>query len=174
MRLTVREIIAPRRRPRLGALASVTNVLLSPVCPYLSARRMSLPIPLEHGDIIGLMIIGSAAQSPTQPKLVKPSQGNLGFSVALTVLPMGATIIHLPLIMPRLISGVDAEPCSAAQPLDMTILAPCFVDLLLKCRYQLLAAMLEWPLDRFLDRVSDRGHWLHGGLYRGVLTGVIG
>ena len=63
MWLTVQEIIALRRR-RLGALASVTNFVLSPVRAYLSARRISLLNPLEHGYIIGLMIIGSAARFP--------------------------------------------------------------------------------------------------------------
>jgi predicted Na+-dependent transporter len=149
MRLTVQEILEPLRRRRLVGLALVANFVLGPIFAYLSAQLISLVIPLEHGYVIGLMIIGSAAGSPMLPKWVKLAKGDLGFGVALMVLLMGITIFYLPLVLPRLISGVDVEPWSVAQPLIMMILVPFIVGLLLKSRYPGVAAKLEPPLDRF-------------------------
>jgi predicted Na+-dependent transporter len=149
MRLTVQEISAPLRRPRLVALALVANFVLAPVFAYLSAQLISLVIPLEHGYVLGLMIVGSAAGSPMLPKWVKLAKGDLGFGVALMVLLMGTTIFYLPLVLPWLISGVDVEAWSVAQPLIMMILVPFIVGLLVKGRYPRIAARLEPPLDHF-------------------------
>jgi predicted Na+-dependent transporter len=149
MRLTVQELIAPLRRRRLVVLALVVNFVLGPIFAYLSAQLISVVIPLEHGYVIGLMIIGSAAGSPMLPKWVKLAKGDLGLGVALMVLLMGTSILYLPLILPRLISGVDVEAWSVAQPLIMMIMVPFIVGLLLKVRYPAIASKLEPPLDRF-------------------------
>jgi predicted Na+-dependent transporter len=149
MRLTVHELIAPLRRLRLVLLALVANFVLGPVFAYLSAQLVSLVIPLEHGYVIGLMIIGSAAGSPMLPKWVKLAKGDLGFGVALMVLLMGVTIFYLPLVLPRLISGLDVEAWRVAEPLIMMIMVPFIAGLLLKGRYPGIAAKLEPPLDRF-------------------------
>jgi predicted Na+-dependent transporter len=149
MRLTVQEILAPLRRRRLVLLALVVNFVLGPLFAYLSAQLISLAIPLEQGYVIGLLILGSAAGSPMLPKWVKLAKGDLGLGVALMVLLMGTSIVYLPLVLPRLISGVDVEPWSVAQPLIMMILVPFSVGLLLKSRYPGVAATLEPPLDRF-------------------------
>ncbi|MGH8066381.1 MAG: bile acid:sodium symporter family protein [Candidatus Entotheonellia bacterium] len=149
MRLTVQEIIAPLRRRRLVVLALVVNFVLGPVFAYLSAQLISVVIPLEHGYVIGLMIIGSAAGSPMLPKWVKLAKGDPGLGVALMVLLMGTSILYLPLILPRLISGVDVEAWSVAQPLIMMIMVPFIAGLLLKVRYPGIASKLEPPLDRF-------------------------
>jgi predicted Na+-dependent transporter len=149
MRLTVQELIAPLRRRRLVLLALVANFVLGPIFAYLSAQLISLAIPLEHGYVIGLMIIGSAAGSPMLPKWVKLAKGDLGFGVALMVLLMGTSIFYLPLVLPRLITGVNVEAWRVAQPLILMILVPFIVGLLLKGRYPGVAATLEPPLDRF-------------------------
>jgi BASS family bile acid:Na+ symporter len=149
MRLTVQEIIEPLRRGRLVLLALVTNFVLGPIFAYLSAQLISLAIPLNPGYVIGLMLIGGAAGSPMLPKWVKLAKGDLGFGVALMVLLMGTSIFYLPLVLPRLISGVHVEPWRVAQPLIMMIMVPFIVGLLLKGRYPRLAAKLEPPLDRF-------------------------
>jgi BASS family bile acid:Na+ symporter len=149
MRLTVQEIIEPLRRGRLVLFALLVNFVLGPIFAYLSAQLVSIVIPLEHGYVIGLMLIGSAAGSPMLPKWVKLAKGDLAFGVALMVLLMGTSIFYLPLVLPRLISGVHVEPWRVAQPLIMMIMVPFIVGLLLKGRYPRLAAKLEPPLDRF-------------------------
>lgn len=149
MRLTVQEILEPLRRRRLVLLALVVNFVLGPIFAYLSAQLISLVIPLEDGYVIGLIIIGSAAGSPMLPKWVKLAKGDLGFGVALMVLLMGVSIFYLPVVLPRLISGVDVKPWGVAQPLIMMIMVPFIVGLLLKVRYPGVAAKLEPPLDRF-------------------------
>jgi BASS family bile acid:Na+ symporter len=82
------------------------------------------------------------------PKWVKLAKGDLGLGVALMVLLMGTSILYLPLILPRLMSGVDVEAWSVAQPLIIMIMVPFIVGLLLKVRYPGVAAKLETPLDR--------------------------
>jgi predicted Na+-dependent transporter len=149
MRLTVREIIEPLRRRRLVLLALAANFVLGPLFAYLAAQLISLAIPLERGYVIGLMIIGSAAGSPMLPKWVKLATGDLGFGVALMVLLMGTSIFYLPLVLPRLITGVDVEAWGVARPLILMILVPFIVGLLLKSRYPGVAAKLEPPLDQF-------------------------
>ena len=145
MRLTVHELIAPLRRLRLVLLALVANFVLGPVFAYLSAELTSLVIPLERGYVIGLMIIGSAAGSPMLPKWVKLAKGDLGFGVALMVLLMGTSIFYLPLVLPRLITGVDVEAWRVAEPLIMMIMVPFIVGLLLKARYPVLPRSLSRP-----------------------------
>jgi predicted Na+-dependent transporter len=174
MRLTVQEISAPLRRRRLVVLALVANFVLGPVFAYLSAQLISLVIPLEHGYVIGLMIIGSAAGSPMLPKWVKLAKGDLGFGVALMVLLMGTSIFYLPLVLPRLISGVDVEPWRVAQPLIMMILVPFIVGLLLKGRYPHIAARLEPPLDRFSSVCLIVVIVAVVALYRESLTSAVG
>jgi BASS family bile acid:Na+ symporter len=149
MRLTVQEIAAPLRRPRLVVVALVTNFVLGPVFAYLSARLISVMIPLEQGYVVGLLIIGSAAGSPMLPKWVKLAKGDLGLGVALMVLLMGTSIFSLPLVLPLLISGVDVEAWRVAESLILMILVPFIVGLLIKGRYPGVAAKLEPPLDRF-------------------------
>jgi predicted Na+-dependent transporter len=149
MRLSVQEMLEPLRRRRLVLLALVANFVLGPVFAYLSAQLISLVIPLEHGYVIGLMIIGSTAGSPMLPKWVRLAKADLGIGVALMVLLMGATIFYLPFALPRLISGVDVEAWRVAEPLIMMIMVPFIVGLLLKGRYPRLATRLEPPLDRF-------------------------
>jgi predicted Na+-dependent transporter len=174
MRLTVQEISAPLRRRRLVVLALVANFVLGPLFAYLSAQLISLVIPLEHGYVIGLMIIGSAAGSPMLPKWVKLAKGDLGFGVALMVLLMGTSIFYLPLVLPRLISGVDVEPWRVAQPLIMMILVPFIVGLLLKGRYPHIAARLEPPLDRFSSVCLIVVIVAVVALYRESLTSAVG
>ena len=95
--------------------------------------------------MIGLMIIGSAAGSPMLPKWVKLAKGDLGLGVALMVLLMGTIILYLPLILPRLISGVDVEAWSIAQPLIIMIMVPFIVGLLLKSATRVLLRSLSRP-----------------------------
>ena len=151
MRLTVQEIIIPLRRRRLVALALVANFVLGPIFAYFSAQLISLVIPLEHGYVIGLMIIGSAAGSPMLPKWVKLAKGDLALGVALMVLLMGTSLFYLPVVLPWLISGVDVAAWRVAQPLIMMILIPFIAGLLLKNRYPRMASKLE----PFLDRLSS-------------------
>ena len=77
------------------------------------------------------------------PKWVRLAQGDLGFGVALMVLLMGVTIFYLPLVLPRLISGVAVEAWKVAEPLIMMIMVPFLVGMLLKGRYPGVAAKLE-------------------------------
>jgi bile acid:Na+ symporter, BASS family len=174
MRLTVQEIIAPLRRGRIVLLALVTNFILGPAFAYLSAQLISLVIPLEHGYVIGLMIIGSAAGSPMLPKWVKLAKGDLGLGVALMVLLMGTSIFYLPLVLPLLISGVDVEAWRVAQPLIMMILVPFIVGLLLKARYPRLAVRLEPPFDRFSSACLIMVIVAVVALYRESLVSAVG
>ena len=118
--------------------------------------------------MIGLMIIGSAAGSPMLPKWVKLAKGDLVSGVAIMVLLMGTSIIYLPLVLPRLISGVNVEAWGVAQPLILMIVVPFIVGLLLNARYPGVAAKLEPLLDRFSQRLSDRGHRRRSGAVSGV------
>jgi predicted Na+-dependent transporter len=174
MRLTVQEILEPLRRRRLVLLALVANFVLGPIFAYLSAQLISLVIPLEQGYVIGLMIIGSAAGSPMLPKWVKLAKGELGLGVALMVLLMGTSILYLPLILPRLIAGVDVEAWSVAEPLIMMIVVPFIVGLLLKSRYPGVAAKLEPPLDRFSSVCMIVVIVAVVALYRGALISAVG
>ena len=114
------DVIAPLRRPLPVLLALFVNFALSP----LLALALSGIIPLQPAHAVGLLLLGAAAGGPFLPRLAEISGGNLPYSVALMLLLMGGSAIFMPLALPLLVPGMDADPWAIARPLLLFMLIP--------------------------------------------------
>jgi BASS family bile acid:Na+ symporter len=147
--LKLRDVLAPLRKVRLVLLALVVNFLFAPLLAYL----LTLVIPLSREHAIGLLLLGGAAGAPFLPKLAELARGDIAFSVALMILLMVGSTLFMPLALPLLIPGLQADLWSIAQPLLVQMILPLAAGLLLKSRFERFAALLK-PVLNVVSNVS--------------------
>jgi bile acid:Na+ symporter, BASS family len=147
--LKLREVLAPLRKVRLVLLALAVNFLLAPLLAY----RLTVVIPLNPAHAIGLLLLGGAAGAPFLPKLAEMARGDLAFSVALMILLMVGSTLFMPLALPLLIPGLQADPWSIAQPLVVQMVLPLAAGLVVKSRFERFAAWLK-PVLSLVSNVS--------------------
>src|SRR6516165_6009145 len=128
--LTLRAILAPLRDIRFVLVALGLNFVLAPSFAWL----LTLIIPLQRGQAIGLLLLGGAAGAPFLPTLAKTARGDLGFSVALMTLLTVGTILFMPFALPVMIPGLQANPWGIARPLLLLILLPLILGMLIAGR----------------------------------------
>ena len=134
--LTVRQILAPLRNVKLVSLALLLNFFLMPLAAYVIARMLRLDQPLG----VALLLLGTAAGAPFLPKLAAVAKGSLAFAVGLMVLLMVLTVGYMPLVLPVLLEGVSVDPMKIARSLVLLMLLPLVVGLVVKARYEVVAA----------------------------------
>ena len=134
--LTVRQILAPLRNVKLVSLALLLNFFLMPLAAYVVARMLRLDQPLG----VALLLLGTAAGAPFLPKLAAVAKGSLAFAVGLMVLLMVLTVGYMPLVLPVLLEGVSVDPMKIARSLVLLMLLPLVVGLVVKARYEVVAA----------------------------------
>ena len=137
--LTVAQILAPLREVRLVLRALAANFVLVPAVALL----ILLVIPLDEPLGIGLILLATAAGAPFIPKLAQAANGSAALGVGLMVLLMVTTVIYVPLVLPLLLPGVEVNPLEIARSLVLLMLLPLGIGLLLKARYEELAASLQ-------------------------------
>ena len=142
--LQVAEIVAPLRSGRLIVLALVANFVAMPLVAVGLARA----IRLEESIAIGLLLLGTAAGSPSLPKLAQVAKGNLALSVGLMVLLMVITVGYLPLVLPWLLPGTSVRPGQIAGSLAASILVPLAAGLLVNPWRPDVAARVKPVLDK--------------------------
>jgi bile acid:Na+ symporter, BASS family len=145
--LTVGEIVAALRNPRLIMAALLANFILMPLGALTLAKVLWLDEPLG----VGLLLLGCAAGAPFLPKLAQLSRGNLPFAVGAMVLLMIITVGYLPIVLPLLLPAVTVNPAKIAQSLMVLMLLPLGVGLFVKARHGRLSARVK----PFLDRLSS-------------------
>jgi BASS family bile acid:Na+ symporter len=118
--LRVRDIIAPLRHGRLVLLAVVANFVLAPAVAY----GLTAALPLEEPYEIGLLLLGGAAGAPFLPKLAEAARGDVAFSVGLMLLLVVGSVGFMPIVLPRMIPGLAADPWPLLRPLLITMLVP--------------------------------------------------
>jgi bile acid:Na+ symporter, BASS family len=143
--LTPAQILEPLRNARLVALSLLANFVLMPVCAFALAKALSLDEPLG----VGLLLLGCAAGAPFLPKLAELAKGNLAFAVGAMVLLMVVTVGYLPIVLPLVLPGVTVNPWKIARSLVLLMLLPLAAGLVLRARYENLAAWVKPLLDRF-------------------------
>jgi BASS family bile acid:Na+ symporter len=149
MGLTVSQIIAPLRNARLVILALVANFVLMPLGAFALGKLLRLDQPLG----VGLLVLGCAAGAPFLPKLAQLSKGNLPFGVGMMVLLMVITVGYLPLVLPLLLPGVTVDPVKIAQSLVLLMLLPMGIGLIVKRRFEGVAARVK-PLLDWLSNIA--------------------
>lgn len=128
MSLTIAQILQPLRNARLVILGLLANFVLVPGLAYLILRIL----PLDPSLQIGLILLSTAAGAPFLPKLVQVAKGNVAFGVGLMVLLMTVTIVYVPIVLPLLLPGVEANPWDIAKSLIVVMLVPLVFGLLVR------------------------------------------
>ena len=136
--LTVPQIIAPLRNPRLVIMALVANFIIVPAAAYILSRV----IPMDQELQIGLILFGCAAGAPFLPKLAQIARANVAFAVGLMTLLMVVTVVYLPIVLPLLLPGVAVDAAAIAIALLWQMLLPLGIGLFIRARYQEAAASL--------------------------------
>ena len=114
------DVIAPLRDWR----STLTTLGVSFVFAPLFALLLTLVVPLEPAHATGLLLLGGAAGAPFLPKLAETAGGDIAQSVALMVLLMVTTIVFVPLGMPLIVPGLQADALDIAGPLVVLMLVP--------------------------------------------------
>ena len=141
--LTVSQIITPLRNARLVVLSLVASFVFMPLAAFALVTFLRLDEPLG----VGLLLLGTAAGSPTLPKFAEMAKGNLAFGVGLMVLLMVVTVGYLPLVLPVLLPGVSVNPAEIARSLFLLMLLPLAGALAVKARFAVIAARTKPVLD---------------------------
>ncbi|HYH65191.1 MAG TPA: bile acid:sodium symporter [Urbifossiella sp.] len=168
--LTVAAVVAPLRRIRLVAGALVANFLIAPALAFGLTRV----VPLSEAHAAGLILLGGAAGAPFLPRLAAAARGDVAFSVGLMLLLMVGSVVFLPVALPQMIPGVEADPWPLLRPLLLTMLLPLAVGMAVR-RWAAARAELVRPTVERVATVSMVGAvLLLVGLNAGPMIGTLG
>ena len=163
------DVLAPLKEPRPVLLALIVNFVLSP----LLAIALIRVLPLQPAHATGLLLLAGAAGAPFLPKLAEVSGGDLAYSVALMVLLMVGSVVFMPLALPLIVPGLEADPWRIARPLRLLLM-------LLPMAIGFALARSAWAprLLGFAQRVSNLAFVLLVVLLVGLnlktMTGAVG
>src|SRR5438094_3655099 len=147
--LTVQQILAPLRNPRLIVLSLVANFVFAPLAALALWKLLTLDEPLG----IGLLLCGLAAGAPFLLKLAEFAKGNMAFAVGLMVLLMVLTVGYVPLVLPLLLTGTTVNAAKIAQSLIVLMLIPLATGLAVRARRADMAARFR-PVVAWVSTVS--------------------
>lgn len=147
--LGVKELLAPLSRARLVIMSLAANFLIAPALAYALTKLFMLYEPYETG----LLLLGGAAGAPFLPKLATLAKGDGAFAVGLMLLLMVGSVIFMPLALPLMIPGLNAEPWPILKPLLFTMLLPLSVGMIVRGRNKQVAAKLQ-PIIEAISSLS--------------------
>jgi len=139
LNLTISQIAAPLRRVTLVIKTLIANFILVPLLAYI----IVMVVDLDEPKTIGLMLMATAAGAAFLPRFAKAAKADVALAVGLMSLMTTLTIVFLPLALPLLLPGVEIDPLEVAQTLILFILLPLAIGLLIKARYEDIAATLS-------------------------------
>jgi len=116
-----RDVVLPLLNWRLVAAALIANFGLVPPLAWGVSRLLSLAEPFE----IGLMLVAVSSGAPVIVMFVQTAGGNLALTGTMIVLLAIATVIYMPLVLPRALAGdVKVHAVTIAMTLGWTMLLP--------------------------------------------------
>ena len=133
--LTVTQIVAPLRNPRLVIGALAANFILAPALAYGIGRLLAL----SDGLSFGLLLVSTAAGAPFLPRLAQLAKGDIAFAVGLMTLLVVTTIFYMPVVLPLLMRGVTVNPWEIARTLILLMFLPLMAGLLINAQYKEMA-----------------------------------
>jgi len=136
--LTLAEILAPLKNMWLLVVSLVANFVVVPLLAVAVAKTMRLEEPFA----VGLLLLALAPGAPFIPKVVQIARGNLAFATGLMVLLIVGTAADLPLLLPRLIAGVEIDTWEVERSLFLLMLLPLFMGLAVHAKFHSLPAWL--------------------------------
>jgi len=138
MSLGLKQIVAPLRDLRLVMRALLANIVLAPIIAYLVGLLPGVQPSLR----VSLLLLASAAGSPTLPKLVEIARGNLAMAVSTTVLLMAITVLSMPLLLALTLPSVSVDVPAIAGLLILYTLLPLVAGLMLRAWCEAAAGYL--------------------------------
>lgn len=141
------DVLAPLQDPKVVVSTLLVNFAISPALALVLVRL----IPLQDAHATGLIILACAAGAPFLPKLAEVAGGNLAHAVGLMVLQILGSVIFMPLALPLLVPGLEADSWRIAKPLLLTMLAPLGIGFAVA----LIRASWVARLTRLIGRISN-------------------
>jgi bile acid:Na+ symporter, BASS family len=168
--LTVAAVAAPLRRGRLVAGALVANFVIAPAVAYGLTRV----VPLAEPYAVGLILLGGAAGAPFLPRLAAAARGDVAFSVGLMLLLMVGTVAFIPVALPLMIPGLEADPWPLLRPLLLTMLLPLAAGMGLRRWAPGWSASVRPSVERISTVSMAAALMLLIGLNAGPMLGTLG
>lgn len=136
--ITLGQVMAPLKNMQLVARSIMANFLVVPLLAVGVAKAMRLEEPFA----VGLLLLALAPGAPFIPKVVQVARGNRAFATGLMVLLMVGTAIDLPLLLPRMLVGVEIDAWQIERSLFLLMLLPLFIGLAVHAKFRSLPAWL--------------------------------
>jgi len=123
-----RRILGPLRN--MGAVFRVllANFVLVPLLAFVLLQV----IALEGSVAEGLVLVSMAAGAPFLVKLSETAETDVGLSATVLIILLPATIVYMPLMVPRISLGLTVDAGAIARPLMVTMLLPLTIGLVLR------------------------------------------
>src|SRR5690606_5364219 len=133
------KIVGPLRNGPALIRALVANFVAVPILAYFAARLLMIDGPLAAG----LLLVGTGAGAPFLIRLTASAGADLALSAALLALLLPATVLYMPLILPRLLPQADVSDIDIAMPLFLSTLLPFVLGMVIRARSPPRAERLE-------------------------------
>ena len=102
------------------------NFVLVPLVAYVILTRVNFDLALK----IGLFVFSLCAGAPFLIKLTQISQNDLALGAATMMLLMAATVVYVPLVLPRILTDVVVDAGAIARSLLLQMALPVAVGML--------------------------------------------
>jgi BASS family bile acid:Na+ symporter len=135
------------RRGRLVAAVFGANFVAVPAVAWVITRI----IPIQDDYRTGLILVSGAAGAPFLPKLAERAKTSIPFAVTMMLLLVVATVAFMPLIMPRILPGLTADPWRIAFPLIALIVVPLIAGMVIRAVWPRVGQRLENPIRKVSD-----------------------
>ena len=139
LNLLLKQVLDPLRNVSLVLRGLGANFILVPILAFLIVQILGLSQEMA----IGLFILSVAGGAPMLAKYAEMAKGDLAFTLGLMVLLQVVTIIVAPLVLPLLLADVQIDVLGMIQSLVTMMLVPLAAGLLVRARYESLAATLR-------------------------------
>lgn len=128
----LREVTRPFRRPVMVVTALLANFVAVPLLALLLIRAFELPLPYAAG----LFLVASAAGAPFLVTLARLARADVALAGGHLLILLPATIVYMPLVLPRLLPEANVPALAIAQPLLLSMLVPLGAGFLFRWRFR--------------------------------------
>jgi len=120
LRLNPEDALRGLHNPRFVALTLIWGFVVGPALAY----AITLVVPLEPPNVIGLILIGMTPCAPFLPAMAHKAGGDLGSTAAFMLLTAAGMVAFMPLAIPVMIKGLNVDAWAIAKPLLMVTVLP--------------------------------------------------
>ena len=130
--------------PKFPGMMLVLGWIVGPAVAYL----ITLILPIDNNYVIVLYIGSLAPCAPFLPPLLPKAHGDVTYAGAFIPAAAIGTSLLMPLIAPRLVSGVELSVMSLLKPLFISVLLPLLIGAILKTFAEKVADKIFNPVKK--------------------------